>query len=202
MDTQTVSIGSSAEQLGLPLDYLEPRWYAAYTRAQHEKRVALQLAERVVEYYLPVYEAVHRWKDRRMRVQLPLFPGYVFIHIPLKNRLDVLRIPSVVRLVGFNGAPTPLPVEVIECLRRALDAGVCAEPHPFLRVGRRVRITAGSLIGLEGILKRWKGSVRVVLSIELIQRSILVDIESASVEPISSRAPAAGPRLMGHPIRD
>src|SRR5437016_14512391 len=119
METQTVTIGPSAEQVGLPLHYLESRWYAAYTRAQHEKRVAQQLDERAIERCLPMYEAVHCWKDRRMRVQVPLFPGYVFVRIPLQNRLDVLRIPSVVRLVGFSGEPTPLPKEEIEGLRCA-----------------------------------------------------------------------------------
>jgi len=184
METQIVNVGSSAEQFGLPLSYLEPQWYAAYTRAQHEKRVALQLAERAVEHYLPVYEAVHRWKDRRMRVQLPLFPGYVFIHIPLRSQLDVLRIPSVVRLVGFNGAPTPMPQEDIERLRRAMAEGVLVQPHPYLKVGRRVRITAGPFAGCEGILKRCRGDLRLVLAIELIHRAVLVDVDVSTVVPI------------------
>ncbi len=184
METQIVNVGSSAEQFGLPLSYLEPQWYAAYTRAQHEKRVALQLAERAVEHYLPVYEAVHRWKDRRMRVQLPLFPGYVFIRIPLRSQLDVLRIPSVVRLVGFNGAPTPMPQEDIERLRRAMAEGVLVQPHPYLKVGRRVRITAGPFAGCEGILKRCRGDLRLVLAIELIHRAVLVDVDVSTVVPI------------------
>lgn len=184
METQTVNGGSSAVQFGLPLDYLESRWYAAYTRAQHEKQVAQQLEVRGVTHYLPLYETVHRWKDRSKRVQLPLFPGYIFVRIPLGNRLDVLRIPSVVRLVGFNGVPTPLPEEEVEGLRRVLAEGVRAEPHPFLRVGRCVRVTSGPLAGREGILKRRKGGMRVVLSVELIQRSILVDVDVASVVPV------------------
>jgi transcription antitermination factor NusG len=188
METQTVNIGSSVEQLGLPLDYLESRWYAAYTRAQHEKQVAQQLEVSGVTHYLPLYETVHRWKDRSKRVQLPLFPGYIFVRIPLGNRLDVLRIPSVVRLVGFNGAPVALAEEEVESLRRALVEGVHAEPHPFLRVGRRVLVTSGPLAGREGILKRRKGSARVVLSTELIQRSILVDIEASAVVPVHERS--------------
>lgn len=190
MVKEAIHTASLVSHAGLELDCLDPHWYAAYTRAQHEKCVARQLDERAVERFLPMYEAVHRWKDRRMRVQVPLFPGYVFVRIPLQNRLDVLRIPSVVRLIGFNGAITPIPDEEIEGLRRALDGGLRAEPHSFLRVGRRVRITSGSLTGREGILKRWKGRVRVVLSIELIQRSIFVDIEATSVEPIPSRSGA------------
>jgi len=186
METQIVNVGSSPEQFGLPAGYLEPRWYAAYTRAQHEKRVAQQLAQRDVEHYLPTYEAVHRWKDRRMRVQSPLFPGYVFIRIPLRNQMDVLRIPSVVRLVGFNGAPTPLPQEDIARLRRAMADGVLAQPHPYLKVGRRVRITAGPFVGCEGILKRCRGSLRLVLAIELIHRAVLVDVDVSTTVPIET----------------
>jgi transcription antitermination factor NusG len=178
----------AVERVGLASSYVEPRWYAAYTRAQHEKRVALQLEERAVENFLPVYESVHKWRDRNKRMQLPLFPGYVFVRLALRDRLKVLQVPSVVRLVGFSGIPTAIAEEEVEGLRRALAEGVRAEPHPFLRVGRHVRVTSGPLAGREGILKRWKGSVRIVLSLELIQRSILVDIAASSVVPLASRA--------------
>lgn len=184
MITQTIDTGSPMVQWSLPTDYTKPRWYAAYTRAQHEKQVALQLDERTVEHYLPLYEAVRQWKDRRKRVRMPLFPGYVFVRIPLLNRLDVLRIPGVVHLVGFNGTPTALDDEEVESLRCALACGVGAEPHPFLTIGRRVRITAGPLAGHEGILVRRERNLRVVLSIHLIQRSILVQINSESLEPL------------------
>src|SRR5215831_4249339 len=97
-----------------PQGYLETSWYAAYTCANHEKRVVQQLDIRGVESYLPLYDSLRRWKDRRMRLRLPLFPGYVFVRIALKDRLRVLEIPSVSRLVGFNGHPTPLPCSEIE----------------------------------------------------------------------------------------
>ena len=169
----------------LPADYLEPRWYAAYTCANHEKRVREQLEQRSLESYLPVYEAVRRWKDRRMRLQLPLFPGYVFVRMALVDRLRVLQVPSVVHLVGFNGHLAALPDVEIEGLKNGLAGGVRAEPHPFLTAGRRVRIKAGPLEGREGILLRRKGSLRVVLSIELIQRSIVVDVDVADVQPLT-----------------
>jgi transcription antitermination factor NusG len=169
----------------LPADYLEQRWYAAYTCANHEKRVREQLEQRSIESYLPLYETVRRWKDRRMRLQLPLFPGYVFVRMVLVDRLRVLQVPSVVRLVGFNGHLAALPEAEIEGLKNGLAGGVRAEPHPFLTVGRRVKIKAGPLQGREGILIRRKGSLRVVLSIDLIQRSIVVDVEVADVEPLS-----------------
>jgi transcription antitermination factor NusG len=170
----------------LPADYLELRWYAAYTCANHEKRVAQHLERRSVEYFLPLYESVRRWKDRRVQLQLPLFPSYVFVRITQRDRLRVLEIPSMVRLVGFNGVPTALPDDEMEAMRGALTRKLRAEPHPYLKVGRRARITSGPFVGLEGILLRKKGSFRVVLSIELIKRSIAVDVDSADVVPLVS----------------
>src|SRR5882724_1131237 len=168
----------------LPADCLELRWYAAYTCANHEKRVREQLEQRSIESYLPLYETIRRWRDRRMRLQLPLFPGYVFVRMALVDRLQVLQVPSVARLVGFNGHLAALPDAEIEGLKNGLAGGVRAEPHPFLTAGRRVRIKAGPLGGHEGILIRRKGSLRVVLSIELIMRSVVVEVDAENVEPI------------------
>lgn len=160
-----------------------PRWYAAYTRSRHEKSAAELLQRKQVETFLPLYETIRRWKNGDHRVALPLFPGYAFVRIAMADRLAVLKVPGVVRLVGFDGKLAPLPDEEVESLRRALAGGVRAMPHPYLTIGRRVRITAGPLAGREGILVRRKGAVRVVLSIELIQRSIMVDVDSGSLEP-------------------
>jgi transcription antitermination factor NusG len=160
----------------------EPRWYAAYTLANHEKRVAEQLECKLIEQFLPVYGCVRRWKDRRMELQVPLFPGYVFVRIPLEARLEILQLRSVVRLVGFNGYPVALPDDEIEALRRALHQRLRTEPHPYLRIGRRVRIRSGPLQGMEGILVNHKGNYRVVLSIELIMRSIAAEVDVADLE--------------------
>jgi transcription termination/antitermination protein NusG len=170
--------------MALPALYAEPRWYAAWTRSRHEKAVAEQLERKLVETFLPLYETVRQWKNGRHRVALPLFPGYAFVRIALRDRLEVLKVPGVVRLVGFNGTPTPLGDEEVESLRHALALGVRASPHPFLTVGRRVRITAGPLAGYEGILVRRKGSQRIVLSIDLIQRSIQLDTSAVSLAPV------------------
>jgi transcription antitermination factor NusG len=167
-----------------PATYSEPRWYAAYTSANHEKRVAGQLGVREVEHFLPLYASQRRWKDRRVTLELPLFPGYVFVRLALRDRLQVQQVPGVARLVGFNGTPAALPEEEIETLRKSLGNGVHAEPHPYLTVGRRVRIKAGPLAGMEGLLRRRKGSFRLVISIELIQRSVAVDFDAADVESI------------------
>ncbi len=173
-----------------PGENSEPQWYAAYTCANHEKRVAEQLRQRSIEHYLALYEAVRRWKDRRMRLQLPLFPGYVFVRLAPRDRLNVLQVRSVVRLVGFGGLPAALPEQEIEALRNGLNAGLPAQPHPYLTVGRRVRIRNGPLAGVEGVLLRRKGSFRVVLSVDLILRSIAVEADGSDLIPV----PASRPR--------
>lgn len=169
--------------LTLPASHVEPYWFAAYTCANHEKRVAAELGVRSVEHFLPLYNSVRRWKDRRVQLELPLFPGYVFVRLPLCERLRVLQISSVVRLVGFGGLPVPLPDEEMELMRSGLAQSAGAEPHRFLTVGRRVRITAGPFAGLEGVMKRRKSGLRVVISLELIQRSIMVDVDACDVKP-------------------
>ena len=164
--------------------YSQPRWYAAYTNANHEKSVAAQFSVRAVEHFLPQYESLRRWKDRQKKLQLPLFPGYVFVKLALRDRLQVIQVPGVVRLVGFGEQPVPLADAEVEGLREALAGGLCAEPHRFLKTGQRVRIVSGPLAGREGILKRWKGDMRVLLSIELIQRSILIDVDASALVPL------------------
>ncbi len=175
---------SSDECASLLVDYLQPHWYAAYTCTNHEKRVTEQLVQNSVEHFLPLYESVRHWKDRRVRLQLPLFPGYVFVRIALRDRLRVLEIPSVVRLVGFNGHPTALADADLEVLRQGLTRRLRVEPHPYLAVGRRVRIVRGLLAGLQGIVLRRRANFRVVLSLELIMRSIVVDVNATDIQPV------------------
>ena len=184
MVASTVQILDPREEAILSRDSLQLRWYAAYTCANHEKRVREQLEQRSLESFLPLYETTRRWKDRRMHLQLPLFPGYVFVRMALADRLSVLQVPSVVRLVGFNGHLSPLSDEEIEGLKRSLASGVLAEPHPFLSVGRRVRVKAGPLAGVEGIVIRKKNLLRLVISLNLIQRAAMVEVDAANLEPL------------------
>lgn len=184
MSVSAVQILDSRQEGILSRDSVQLRWYAAYTCANHEKRVRDQLEERSVESFLPVYETVRRWKDRRMHLQLPLFPGYVFVRMGLADRLRVLQVPSVVRLVGFNGQLTALPDEEMEGLKKGMASGVFAEPCPFLSVGRRVRVRAGPLAGVEGIVMRRKNRLRLVISLELIQRAAMVEVDAADLDPL------------------
>jgi len=159
------------------------RWFAVYTCANHEKSVADQFAGRGVEHFLPQYESVRRWKDRKMRLQLPLFPGYVFVHMAAQERLRVLQVPGVVRLVGFNGSPAPMPQKDIERIRQFLEQGWRAEPHPYLQVGRHARVVQGPLAGMEGIIVRRKNRTRLVLSFDLIQRSMAIEMDQTDLVP-------------------
>jgi transcription antitermination factor NusG len=156
-------------------------WYAGYTAARHEKKVAEHFAQRDIEHFLPLYETIHRWKNGRHRVQLPLFAGYVFVRIALRDRLRVLEVPGFVRLVSFNGLPYPLPESDIDKMRDALSKGVLAEPYPYLTVGTRVEIRNGPLQGMTGILLRRQNKCRVVISVDLIMRSMAVEVEAGDV---------------------
>jgi transcription antitermination factor NusG len=161
-----------------------PEWYAAYTHARHEKRVAHQLQERGIEHFLPVYHSVRIWKDRRKELDMVLFPGYVFARIDLADKLRVLKLPGVVRFVSFNGQPTPLAGDDLEALRNALHRGVKAEHHPYLTAGRRVKVVRGPLTGASGILLRLKNNWRIVISIDAIMRSVSVEIDESDVEAV------------------
>ena len=156
-------------------------WYAAYTNARHEKSVARQLEERSINCFLPLYRSWRRWADRRKQVELALFPGYVFVHIDPRERLRILQLPGVVRLVSFNGTPAPLPETEIEVLRNGLEQGIYAQPHPYLRAGRRVRVIRGPLAGAHGILVRKKDKLRFVISIDVLMRSVAVELDAEDI---------------------
>jgi transcription antitermination factor NusG len=172
---------SSEAPLHIPDEYAIERWYAVYTNPRHEKRVEQQMRQRGIDCFLPVYRSVRRWKDRRKELDLPLFPGYIFVHLHLKRQLQVLQLPGVVEFVSFGARPAALLESEIAALRDGLHYA-CAQPHPYLRVGRRVRVHSGPVAGLEGILIRRKDKLRVVVSIHLIQRSIAVEVDQDSIE--------------------
>jgi transcription antitermination factor NusG len=163
----------------------EYSWYAACTRSRHEKSVARQLEERRIDSFLPLYRSVRRWKDRRKEVELVLFPGYVFVRLHWRDRLQVLQLPSVLRFVTFNGLPAALPIKELEGLRNGLAQGVYAVSHPYLKMGARVVVRHGPLAGARGILVRRRDRFRIVISIEAIMRSVAVEIDEADVEPVS-----------------
>jgi len=157
-------------------------WYALYTCPRHEKLVAEQIKRRSLTCFLPVYRSIRRWKDRRKELELVLFPGYVFVQMTLEKKTKVLGIPGAVRLVSFNGQPAALPPAEIENLKNRLSGAHGVQPHPYLRVGRRVRVRSGAMEGLEGIVLRRKDRCRIVFSIDLLKRSVAVEVDEADLE--------------------
>lgn len=167
----------------------EPQfWYAAYTASRHEKTVAEHLRQRDVECFLPLYESVRRWNNGRHLVQLPLFPGYVFVRMAMRDKLRVLQVPGLAQFVTFQGAPAVLPEAEIDRLRGALQSGVTAQPYRYLNVGSKVEISRGPLQGMHGILLRHQGQFRVVLSVEMIMRSMVVEVEASDVVALDRKA--------------
>lgn len=162
---------------------LESRWCVAYVVTRHEKAVAQELRRRSVESFLPVYQAIHYWNKRRVQIELPLFPSYVFVRMTCDQRLRVLQVPAIVHLVTFNGLPASVPEEEIEALRAAVHLGR-AQPHPYYSLGDRVRIKAGPLKGLEGTLVKQPSSSRMIITVDFIQRAVSVELEPDDLEGI------------------
>ncbi len=165
-------------------------WYALYTRHQHEKTVARILSNNGFETFLPLYSVSHRWQDRTKKLSLPLFPCYVFLRGGFSRRAEVVATPGVHMVVATAGRWAAIPQEEIDAVRQVIETSTRVEPHPFLKCGEWVRVKAGSLVGIEGILVRKKNLFRLVLSVEILGSSAAVEVESSNVERV--RAPNAG----------
>jgi transcription antitermination factor NusG len=164
---------------------MKRNWFAVYTASNHEKRVAEHLRMKEIETFLPLYSITKRWKNRTTaKLQLPLFSSYLFARLTSAEMIRVLEVPMVYSIVGNSREPLPLPDQEIETLRLGLQ-GRQAHPFPYLKVGNRVRIRSGPLAGLEGIVMRMYGSLSVVLSVDLIQRSIAVHVDADELESCS-----------------
>jgi transcription antitermination factor NusG len=169
-----------------PLGFVqeESSWYAVHTMARHEKRVATQFEEKRVCTFLPLLRQIHRCSDRRSEVETPMFSCYAFVRMvqTVEERLKVLRTPGVLGFVGNERQGAPIPEEQIESLRKAIGEKVPCLPHPFISAGKRVRIRGGSLDGVEGILMLQGRDQRLVISVELLQRSVSIRVEGYDIE--------------------
>lgn len=163
-------------------------WHALYTRHQHEKMVADLLCKKDFKVFLPQYEATHRWKDRLKKLSLPLFPSYVFVKGGLDRQLQIMTTPGVYSILANAGRAAEIPDEQIEAVRRMVEGPLRVEPHPFLKYGDLVRVTTGPLRGIEGVLVRKKNLTRLVLSIEMLMKSVAVEIDAWMVERADFRS--------------
>ncbi|HTC92077.1 MAG TPA: UpxY family transcription antiterminator [Terriglobales bacterium] len=187
MTRQTVcaAVAESSRPDAATPSQMEPvrNWYALYTASNQEKRVEQHLRMKGVEVFLPLYTVTKRWKNRTtQKVELPLFTGYVFARIALTERVRVLEVPTVVSIVGSGRELLPLPDAEIDTLRTGLQLRQ-VDPYPYLKVGNRARIRSGPLAGLEGVVIRKDGHLRVVVSVDCIMQSFAVHVYADELEP-------------------
>lgn len=162
----------------------EKRWYALYTRSRHEKLVNEELLKKGIETFLPLRKVTRHWSDRVKEIETPLFSGYLFVQIPLRDRLEVLETRGSVRFIGVNATPTAISEMELEVVRRFMDEEIAIDPFPYLGEGDRVYVRSGPLKGIEGFIVRKDKHARLVISLDLLLQSISVEIDQALVEKI------------------
>ena len=163
-----------------------PQWYALYTRSRFEKKLLYELSLRQIEVFLPMREVLSRWKDRRKKIWVPLFPGYIFVnHVDTpENRYRVLNVPGAVNFVDVCGRPDPVPEEQIMAVRRFLESSLNVDSYPYIQIGTQVEVIAGPLAGIRGILVEKRGKFRFILQIDLIRQAVSVEIDASDIRPI------------------
>jgi transcription antitermination factor NusG len=183
-----MTIDSHIFKAGGPMRRIEATrlWYAIHTRSNFEQRIASELSLKGIDNFLPAYQEVHQWKQRKKVIAVPLFPGYVFVSLDNSPaaRLTVLQTTGVVRILGNANESEPVPHEELEALRRIVESGQRCYSHPFLREGMRVRIRRGVLKGFEGTLSRFKNKMRVVTSVTLLCQSAAVEVDAHDLEMV------------------
>jgi transcription antitermination factor NusG len=183
----STTVNSESHPLECPEAYpAEPAWYAVYTRSRFEKKLLWELTERSIEVFLPMREIISRWKDRKKKIWVPLFPGYIFINQVNnpENRYRVLNLPGAVRFVSINGRAEPVPEYQIQAVRRFLEANIALDPYPYIQVGQRVEIIAGPLKGIQGILVQKKNRFRFVLKVDLIQQAVSMEVDASDIRAL------------------
>jgi transcription termination/antitermination protein NusG len=170
----------------LAVEQAEASWFAVQTRPRHEKKVAVSLQEKEIEAFLPLFSSIHCWSDRRRVIHAPLFPSYLFVKIPASQdmRVPILRTTGVLGILGNRGVGAAIPEEQIRAVQAILQEGIPFTSFPFLDAGQRVRIRGGSLDGLQGIFLARNGAESLVVSVEIIQRSLAIQVAGYRVEPI------------------
>ena len=160
-----------------------PAWYAIWTRSRHEQVVREQLAQKGVEAFLPTIPKWSRWKDRKKKVDWPLFPGYCFARFDASERLPVLKCSGVVSIVSSNGEISPIPEQEITGIRRLVDSDLQYDPCPLIHEGMMVDVIHGPLKGVAGRLVRKGTHARLVLAVDLIGQAVSVEVDAADVRP-------------------
>jgi transcription antitermination factor NusG len=172
-------------------------WFALRVRSHYERVTVNHLRQRGYEEFAPSCKIEKRWSDRTKQIDQFLFPGYIFCRFDPNDRLAVVTAPGVVDVVGFGKQPERIPDAEMDRVRKMVESGLLVTPYPYVQVGQRVLIERGPLSGLEGILVEVKGKVRLVVSINLLQRSVSAEVDRYSIRPI----PALSTELGDHKWR-
>jgi len=159
----------------------EAQWYAIWTRSRHEKRVREQLQRKSIEVFLPTIAKWSRWKDRKKKIEWPLFPGYCFARFDAADRLPVLTCDGVVQIVGNEGMPSSIPAHEVEGIRQLVESELSYDPCPLVKEGEMVKVVSGPLKGIVGRLVRKGGHARLMLSVDLIGQAVSVEVDAADV---------------------
>jgi transcription antitermination factor NusG len=161
-------------------------WYALKVRPRLEKQVSVNLSSKGYELFLPLYKRKSHWSDRVKTLEVPLFPGYLFCQFDVTKRLPILQTPGVISVVGIGKCPEPIDVAEIDAIRTVVSSGVSYQPHPYLMVGDSVRVEHGALAGLVGLITQVKNDFRLIISVNLLMRSVSVEIDRSWVDPVRS----------------
>jgi transcription antitermination factor NusG len=156
-------------------------WFALWTRSRHEQVVREQLEQKQIETFLPTITRWSRWKDRKKKIDWPLFPGYCFARFDARDRLPVLKCSGVVNIISFEGEPAAIPEQEIEGIRRLVQSDLAYDPCPMIREGMMVEVIHGPLTGVIGRLVRKNEKARLVLSVDLIGQAVSVEVDAADV---------------------
>lgn len=179
----------SAKSTGTPMQMpciaaIAHSWFAVQTRPRYERKANSELQEKGVQTFLPLHSETHQWSDRKRIVELPLFPGYIFVRVTsaADDRVRVLRTNGVINFVGARNMGAPIPDSEIDSVQSVVKSGLAFKPHPHLEIGQRVYVRGGCLDGVQGVLTAVNGDRGLVVSVNLIQRSIAMRIEGFRVE--------------------
>ena len=186
LSTSLQNVVTESAFVGVASQQPELYWFAVQTRPRHEKKVAQELQTKGILAYLPLHSTLRQWSDRLQNVSLPLFPGYVFVQTKgtVVDRVAVLQTNGITGFVGVRGQGLSIPDQQIQAIKAVIESGVAVNQYPFLQEGKRVRIRSGSLTGVEGVLVAKNEDLSLVISVELIQRSLAVRISGFHVEPV------------------
>jgi transcription antitermination factor NusG len=170
-------------------------WFALSVNVRHEKVVSELLRNKGFETFLPLYKRRHQYARREREFEVPLFPGYLFCHTTLLRRLPIMTTPGVIRIIGAGRTPIPVDYKEISSIKKALEAGVPMSPHHFWQSGEIGRVNSGPLAGVEGVVVKSKQSMRLILSVTLLQRAVMLEIDSNCVDLVTNGSAATGTRV-------